>query len=164
MTDWLYRPADSLESHLAWTVLSSLDWAEGGLLSYDQHVTTAVTVVEAAMTHSCQGTYYKICETTIVILIGRLAYKLIDQSEISHYTCCRPPGPARLRPCDHDQHRQVDARAGPAEWAWEMVSRLHLHMMDRGGEEAQGAVNSDKDLLARLMDYDLDQRLQKVRR
>ena len=43
-----------------------------------------------------------------------------------------------------------------------MVSRLHLHMMDRGGEEAQGAVNSDKDLLARLMDYDLDQRLQKV--
>ena len=29
-----------------------------------------------------------------------------------------------------------------AEWAWEMVSRLHLHMMDRGGEEAQGAVNS----------------------
>ena len=57
VTDWLYRPADSLESQLARTVLSSLDWAEGGLLSYDQHVTTAVTVVEAAMAHSCQGTY-----------------------------------------------------------------------------------------------------------
>ena len=47
-----------------------------------------------------------------------------------------------------------------AEWAWETVSRLHL--MDRGGAEARGAAASDRDVLAALLDYDLDQRLQKV--
>ena len=103
VTDWLYRPADSLESHLARTVLSSLDWAVTTGLSYDQHVTTAVTVVEAAMAHSCPSGSH--------LGSSHPGYGLVTMTNIAAAV------------------RQTPEQAF-AEWAWEMLSRLHLHMMD----------------------------------
>ena len=81
VTDWLYRPADSLESHLAWTVLSSLDWAEGGLLSYDQHVTTAVTVVEADWPIN-QSTNQRPVTTRVAGHLGPPGYGLVTMTNI----------------------------------------------------------------------------------
>ena len=92
VTDWLYRPSDSLDSHLVRTVLS-----------YDQHVTTAVTVVEAAMAHSCPSGSH--------LGSSHPSYGLVTMTNIAAAV------------------RQTPEQAF-AEWAWEMLSRLHLHMMD----------------------------------
>ena len=92
VTDWLYRPSDSLDSHLVRTVLS-----------YDQHVTTAVTVVEAAMADRCPSGSR--------LGSSHPSYGLVTMTNIA----------ASVRQTPEQKF---------AEWAWEMLSRLHLHMMD----------------------------------
>ena len=41
-------------------------------------------------------------------------------------------------------------------WAWETVSRLHLHMMDRGVIESRGILEGNVDIFSQLLDYDLN--------
>ena len=47
-------------------------------------------------------------------------------------------------------------------WAWETLSRLHLHMMDRGEEEARGMMNGDPATHGSTLDYYLNSQVEEV--
>ena len=49
-----------------------------------------------------------------------------------------------------------------ATWAWETLSRLHLHMMDRGDQEALGMMNGDPAVHGSTMDYYLNPQVEAV--
>ena len=47
-------------------------------------------------------------------------------------------------------------------WAWETLSRLHLHMMDRGEQEAQGMMSGDAVTHGSTLDYYLNSQVEEV--
>ena len=47
-------------------------------------------------------------------------------------------------------------------WAWETLSRLHLHMMDRGEKEARGMMNGDAATHGSTLDYYLNSQVEEV--
>ena len=48
------------------------------------------------------------------------------------------------------------------EWAWQLLPRLHLHLLDRTDTEGAGLLAGDPALLASLLDYDLSAQLEGV--
>ena len=56
--------------------------------------------------------------------------------------------------------------AGPGgvflAWAWVMVSRIHLHMMDRSREESMATLAGNQAIFSRLLDYDLNTDIEDV--
>jgi hypothetical protein len=47
-------------------------------------------------------------------------------------------------------------------WSWETATKLHLHAVDQEEERCAGAVRGDPEAFSRILDFDLDPRLESV--
>jgi len=132
VTEWLHRPAASLENLLARTVLTNLDWGEGGLHPH-LHVSTAIAIVEAV--------------SSLIPDLGQISagYGIVSTSMVTMTNLVRQT-PEQLF----------------TEWGWEMLSRLHLHRMDRSPGEVRGMICGDRDVISQVMDFDLSREVERV--
>ena len=130
---WLMKPVVSMESHLARTVLTQMNWSNR-VLSSALHVKTAVTVVSACIRHTS--------DSSPTISGGGGSVAAMTHLAMASFS------------------------AGPlgqlVSWSWSLVSRLHLHMMDRSAEESRSLLSADHSLFSQLLDYDLNTELEHI--
>ena len=131
---WLRLPPLSLESQLARTVLGHMDWSHGSL-GPELHTRAALAVVQAVIRLSSDS-------APATISGGGGSVAAVTHLALASFS------------------------AGPlgslVSWAWQLVSRLHLHLMDRSAAESAALVAGDQDLLSQLLDYDLSPDMEEV--
>ena len=99
---------------------------EHGILPTHLHISTAINTVQAAIKHSPDTGVANTSMATMTNLA------LVSITSL------------------------VSAHTQFVNWAWETVSKLHLHMMDRGIVESTGILEGNPDTFGQLLDYDLN--------
>ena len=131
---WLKCPIISIENATARIVLSNLNW-EFGSLPRENHIVTAITVAEVFTDYSVESSTQGIVNTSVNTM-SNLAMATISSTG--------------------SQEMQF------SKWCWEMLSKLRLHMMDQTIEEYDSILLGQPDIFKRLLDFDLNQQIERV--
>ena len=136
---WLRTPVGGIESHLARTVISHMDWSHG-VIPDQIHVRTGINIVMACIKNASE-------KSGTTVSGGGGSMVAMTHLTMAHLTISSLTG-------------------GPfgqfLSWSWQLVSRLHLHMMDRSARESLLLINGDQEVFSQLLDFDLDTDLEDI--
>ena len=105
---------------------------EYGALHTDLHISTAINIVQAVIKHNPDA---GVANTSMATMTNLAMVSITSLASA---------------------HSQF------VSWAWESVSRLHLHMLDRSTVESRGIMEGNVDVFRQVLDFDLDRQLEVV--